>query len=170
MNSAKTAPWVDIARQHLGKREVPGAKTAPFIGRWLNTLGAWWSDDETPWCGVFAAGCLVDAGYQKPKQWYRALAYLNYGVACPTATFGCIAVFDGGPKRPGAGHVGFAVGVDERGRIMVLGGNQSDAVTIAPFDRSRLRGLRWPPGAAYPVATSLPLLASNGRPSSSNEA
>ncbi len=170
MNGAKTAPWVEVARQHVGKREIPGQKTAPFISRWLTNLGAWWSDDETPWCGAFVAGCLTDTGYPKPKNWFRALAYLDYGVACPTATYGCIAVFDGGKKRPGAGHVGFAVGVDEQGRVMVLGGNQANAVTVAPFERSRLRGLRWPPGAAYPSSTTLPLLASNGKPASDNEA
>ena len=78
---------------------------------------------------------------------------------------GCIAVFE----RKGGGHVGFVVGTDERGRLMVLGGNQGDAVTIAPFDKSRVLGYRYPQGEKV-LAGSLPLLASNGTPSSQNEA
>jgi hypothetical protein len=31
---------------------------------------------------------------------------------------------------------------------MVLGGNQSDAVNIKPFDTSRIVGYRWPAGVA----------------------
>src|SRR5687768_1344129 len=46
------APWLDIARRDLGLAEVPGAETAPKIKQWLADLGAWWRDDETPWCGV----------------------------------------------------------------------------------------------------------------------
>lgn len=40
---------------------------------------------------------------------------------------GCIVVF----TRQGGGHVGFAVGRDKFGNLLILGGNQSDAMTIA---------------------------------------
>jgi hypothetical protein len=36
-------------------------------------------------------------------------------------------VFNGGVKRPGGGHVGFVVAQDHQNRLMVLGGNQSNA-------------------------------------------
>lgn len=44
---------------------------------------------------------------------------------------------------PAAGHVGFLVGETD-GDVLLLGGNQSDAVTVAAFPKSRLLGLRWP--------------------------
>jgi uncharacterized protein (TIGR02594 family) len=161
--------WVQSARHHIGLREIPGKATAPAIARWLRQLRAWWSDDETPWCGVFVAEMLRQGGHQLPRHWYRARAYLNWGVECDPF-LGCVVIFNGGPKRPGAGHVGFLVGRDERRRLMVLGGNQANAVTIAPFDPARVLGYRWPPNTAVPAVSALPLLASNGAPVSDNEA
>ena len=46
-------------------------------------------------------------------------------------------------ERGSGGHVGFAIGQDDT-HFFVLGGNQSDAVTIARIAKSRLLGARWP--------------------------
>ena len=46
-------------------------------------------------------------------------------------------------SRGSGGHVGFAIGQDDA-HFYVLGGNQSDAVTIARVAKSRLLGARWP--------------------------
>ena len=46
-------------------------------------------------------------------------------------------------ERGSGGHVAFAVGQDDA-HFYVLGGNQSDAVTIARIAKSRLFGARWP--------------------------
>ena len=48
---------------------------------------------------------------------------------------------------PALGHVGFVVG-SSADTLFLLGGNQSDAVTIARIAKSRLLGARWP--ATYP--------------------
>ncbi len=45
-------------------------------------------------------------------------------------------------------HVGFAVGQDDT-HFYVLGGNQSDAVTVARIAKSRFLGARWP--ATVPI-------------------
>ena len=52
---------------------------------------------------------------------------------------GAVLVFE----RGSGGHVGFAIGQDDT-HFHVLGGNQSDAVTIARIAKSRLLGARWP--------------------------
>ena len=52
---------------------------------------------------------------------------------------GAVLVF----SRGSGGHVGFAMGQDDT-HLYVLGGNQSDAVTIARIAKSRLLGARWP--------------------------
>ena len=157
--------WLPRARGYLGTREVPGKGTAPTIARWLRELRAWWGDDETAWCGVFVAAVMREEGFKPPKHWYRAKAWLEFGVGIQQPSLGCIAVFE----RKGGGHVGFVVGVDEKGRLMILGGNQGNAVTVAPFDRARAIGYRWPSTVQVP-APSLPLVASNGASSSINEA
>lgn len=132
--------WITEARRHLGVREIPGVGDSPIIQRWLRTLGAWWSDDATPWCGVFVGYCLRQCQCAPPRAWYRARAYLDWGHVQPVPAVGSVVVFD----RAGGGHVGFVVGKTPANRLAVLGGNQGDRVSIASFPRERVLGYRWP--------------------------
>jgi len=157
--------WLTRARAFVGLKEVPGKATAPLISKWLVMLKAWWRDDETPWCGVFVAAIMRLEGIDPPQRWYRARAWLDFGDVLRDPVLGCVVVFE----RGGAGHVGFVVGNDEAGRLMVLGGNQGNAVSIAPFDRSRVLGYRWPAGLKAMVGP-LPFIASRGAKASHNEA
>jgi uncharacterized protein (TIGR02594 family) len=156
-------PWIAEAEKYKGLKEVPGAGNNPTIVGWLTSLKAWWRDDLTAWCGTFVAHCLSATGYPVPKNWYRALAWLDWGVRIEEPSYGCVVVFN----RKGGGHVGFVVGKDATGRIMVLGGNQGDAVNVSPFDTSRVAGYRLP--FANTEFIPLPLVLSDSR-SSANEA
>jgi uncharacterized protein (TIGR02594 family) len=155
--------WIDAARKKIGIREVKGKAHNPQIVAWLKRLKAWWFDDETPWCGAFVAECLVEAGEDIPDAWYRARAYLNYGVPLSRAVMGCIVIFN----RVGGGHVGFVVGQDKSGNLMVLGGNQGDAVNIKPFPMRRVAGFVWPNKS--PKYMQLAVIDSDGK-LSTNEA
>lgn len=158
-------PWVAEAARHIGLREIPGKRHNPTIVRWLTAAKAWWFDDETPWCGTFMWHCMKVVGLRTPKAWYRAKAWLDWGQALDDPAYGCVVVFE----RKGGGHVGIVVGQDTKGRLMVLGGNQGDAVSIAPFDRSRVAGYRFPDGYWANPKLSLPVMAAAGA-SSTNEA
>lgn len=149
--------WLNEAYKHLGLREIAGSKTNPTIGKWLHGLKAWWSDDATAWCGTFVAHCCKTAKLPLPKHWYRARDWLNWGVAIPMPVVGCVVVFE----RTGGGHVGFVVGKNKEGNLMVLGGNQGDAVTVAAFQTSRVLGYRWPDTTF--INSPLPTIASNGK-------
>lgn len=120
-------PWLIEARKHEGQREVKGPRHNARIIDWLTRLKAWWQDDETPWCGVFVAHCVGMAGHELPRYWMRAKDWLNWGesIACPVV--GAVVVF----TRDGGGHVGFVVGKDAKGNLMVLGGNQGDMVKMS---------------------------------------
>lgn len=157
--------WLDIARRYVGLAEIPGKAHNPTIVRWLRDLRAWWSDDETPWCGTFVAAVFREAGYPLPQHWYRAKAWLDWGVKLDQPAFGCVVVFE----RSGGGHVGYVVGRDQLGRLLVLGGNQGNRVSVAPFQTDRLMGYRWPTEAIMDPRVAPPRLASNQQ-SSSNEA
>lgn len=152
-------PWIAVARGFIGVREVPGPRSNSVILGWLTKLKAWWAEDATPWCGTFAATCLKDSGLTPPKDWFRALSWLALPVRIDRPAYGCVVVF----SRQGGGHVGFVVGQDRAGNLMVLGGNQGDGVNIRPFDRKRAVGYRWP--STYPTAGRflLPVLDSDGR-------
>ena len=159
--------WLTHARTYLGTAEIPGKATAPVIARWLRELKSWWLDDEQPWCGTFVAAVLRESGVPIAKNWYRARDWLTWGVPLKDPALGCVVVYE----RGGGGHVGFVVGTDVLGRVMTLGGNQGNMVTIAPFDRLRVLGFRWPEDrvAELLAAGKPPLIKNNGQ-SSTGEA
>lgn len=156
--------WLEEARKHIGTREIPGDKHEAKIVQWFKAIHtAWFTADEVPWCAAFVGGCLEAVGLRSSRS-ALAKSYQSWGVTLISPTLGCIVVF----QRDGGGHVGFVVGYDAKNRLMVLGGNQGDKVSIAPFDRARVIGYRWP--AAVPIElNSLPLIAS-AEQSSTNEA
>lgn len=153
--------WLAEARSRLGMKEIPGPRHNPTILGWIKRLGGWFEDDETPWCGTFVAHCMDVAGLPRPKHWYRAKDWAGWGKASEPV-LGAVAVFG----REGGGHVGILVG-KSASNYYVLGGNQSNAVTITPIAKSRLIAIRWP---ASMVAGNTPLPAMTGGAVSTNEA
>ena len=135
----KELDWIATGKQYVGLREVKGARHNPNIQMMLKYLGAWWNDDETPWCGVFTAYCLKKNGIVIPKHWYRALDYKNYGAKLSKPCYGCIAI----KTRKGGGHVCFVVGKTKDGRLVCLGGNQNDMVCYAVYKSSDFEEFRW---------------------------
>jgi uncharacterized protein (TIGR02594 family) len=152
--------WLAYARQFIGTREVKGPRHEPRIlamaKRAARFLGIAVRDDETPWCGTFAADCvLTGAGINPPPIAVRAKAWatwgVNLGLTIPQPPLGTVAVFG----RDGGGHVGFVVGVHRGGDLAILGGNQGDEVNIRRFPRARLVALRWPAGVAVGAAAPM---------------
>lgn len=149
-------PWYIEAKKHVGLKEIPGIKHNSTILSWLKSLKALWSDDETPWCGVYTAHCLKSVGIEPPKFWMRALAYNEeWGVRLNNPIEGCIVTFN----RKGGGHVGFVAGTNKDGQLIVLGGNQNNMVNYASFDKGRVVGYYLPKGYTkdgkiLPVITS----------------
>lgn len=156
--------WVDEAHKYVGMREILGTRHNQTIVKWLSQLGAWWRDDETPWCGVFTAHCLTAAGRAIPKHWYRAKAYADYGTVLSRPAYGCLGVM----SRTGGGHVCFVIGETSGDRLVVIGGNQSNQVSIATYPRSRFSHFVWPargngvPSLPYNYRYTLPRYA-NGQ-------
>ena len=169
-------PWVAEARKWIGLHEsMSGEKVNANIAHMLEVMGrfteedrAGWHDDKTPWCGLFAGYCLGVSDRFVVKHWYRAGEWNDVTMTkLDVPYYGCVVTF----KRQGGGHVGFVVGEDERGNLMVLGGNQADSVCVAPFKRERATGFYWPSehrGAlpikipADPIYRTLPRLRDNG--------
>ncbi len=136
--------WLAIARQEMaaGVREVPGAGDHPRIREYLESTTldrAAAAEDETPWCSAFVNWCMEQAHEQGTNSaWARS--WLNWGQPLSAPKPGCVAVFSRGTQ---SGHVAFYLR-ETSTHIKVLGGNQSDAVTITEIERSRLLGYRWP--------------------------
>ncbi len=162
--------WLKRARAYLGMSETPGPKHAPFITKWLDKLKAPFRDDETAWCGSFVGGVLDEDGRGYIKNPWGARNWLKFGNPITRPAVGAIVVFWRGSINGWSGHVGFIVGKDKAGNLMVLGGNQGDAVSIAPFSRARVLGYRWPSIAPLDERYNLPVIDSRGQPLSTNEA
>lgn len=146
--------WLKEARNHIGLREIKGGKHAPEIVQfWKDIKRGGIKDDETPWCAAFVGAMLERSGI-KSSRFESAKSYLNWGVQLSDPVVGCVVVF----TRQGGGHVGFCVGQDSAGNLLILGGNQGDAVNVKAFPRSRVTGYRWPAGVALPPP-DLPVLA-----------
>lgn len=147
--------WVTAARTKIGEREIPGTKNNPWIVSNWQRLGAkWFNDDETPWCGNFAAWALDAAGRPYPKEFPRAASFSTYGTAC-AAQVGAIGV----KSRVGGNHVFFIVGqTPDKMYYKALGGNQGDMVSIMDILKTSVDAIRWPAGAPIPATPYLPTL------------
>lgn len=144
--------WLVEAGKHIGTREIKGASHASKIIAWWKAIRRGGiKDDETPWCAAFVGAQLESVGITSSR-FESARSYLNWGVRLDAPALGCIVVLG----REGGGHVGFCVGQDGAENLLLLGGNQGDAVSIAAFARSRVLGFRWPAGIPEPTPASLP--------------
>ena len=151
--------WLIEAQRHIGVKEIKGAKHNSFIVLYYFKTVSYIQTNEVLWCGTFVAHCMKKSECKLPKYWMRAKDWLNWGQKIIQPCVGCIVVFE----REGGGHVGFVVGKDANNNLMVLGGNQGDAVKVSPFQIERVAGFRWP--KEYPIPTSfhLPTLTSDGK-------
>jgi uncharacterized protein (TIGR02594 family) len=134
--------WMAEAWPQLGVREVPGRRHSRDVLEFFRDAGR--DDvarDEVPWCAAFVGACLERADRPGTGS-LLARSYLDWGRVLAAPRLGAIVVLSRG-KDPGAGHVGFWIGETEDKHIL-LGGNQSDAVSVAAFAKDRLLGFRWP--------------------------
>lgn len=145
--------WMAEARTLLGVREKSGKGSNPVILDWADDLDLHYPDDDIPWCGLFVAHCMrVGApAHLQPGNVLGARNWLKFGTQCQPVV-GSILVFWRGSKNGWQGHVGFYAGEDATA-YHVLGGNQSNAVTITRIAKSRLLGARWPNGEPITTGT-----------------
>ena len=134
--------WLATAWAELGQREVAGATDNARIRAFFRDVGHPPSlHDEVAWCAAFAGACLERAGHASTRS-LMARSYLRWGAALDEGRFGAVAVLSRG-SDPAAGHVGFLLG-ETASHVVLIGGNQGDAVSVAAFAKTRLLGFRWP--------------------------
>ena len=161
-------PWLRIAASFLGLREIKGRLHNLQIVKWWQKLGLSFRDDETPWCAGFGNAMILEAGLPIVKK-YRAAAlgwrWNGYGTRLAGPALGAVMSMER-PGKPGSGHMTFVAGRDARGRIMGLGGNQGNAVSINPYHpTARNAQYHWPEGVPLPRDVglhTLPIVSSGG--------
>lgn len=142
----------DRAQRYVGQvLEIPGDQDHPLIQWWLSLCGMGFSQhDETPWCSAFANGVAWDERLARSKS-ARARSWLTVGVSVPLPAarpgYDLVVLKRGGEGQPGPevleapGHVGFFAGF-EGDKVLVLGGNQGNQVSIAYFPKASILGIR----------------------------
>jgi uncharacterized protein (TIGR02594 family) len=160
--------WVEAGLKFLGTKETPGSRDNRVIIDWARDEGGAIADtythDEIPWCALFANMTLTKCGLKGTE----TLWALDFAGKWPSVKLIGPAVGAFAPMvRNGGGHIGIVVGKDQHGNAMLLGGNQSDAVNIKPFARSRLnKGFWWPKSVPLPAEIGwdhLPIVQSDGK-------
>lgn len=135
--------WLELARCEIGKKEVKGNGDNPDIMQYYIDAGhPEIEHDEVSWCAAFVCSQIERSGYASPKT-LAARGLLRWGKVLDKPKVGCVAVFWRNSRNGWQGHVGFYLGEDGN-NIKLLGGNQSDQVSITTIPKSRLLGYRWP--------------------------
>lgn len=171
MTTAPEPPWLRYARTLIGTREAAGAANNSTILGWAKRLGSKivgmiYNADSVPWCGLFVARCVEEAGVTPASIAVRATSWTDWGLNLRPERLapGAVLVF----ARAGGGHVGFYIGEDATS-YHVLGGNQGDAVSVARLAKTRCVARRWPEGQPV-IGGPVQMLARAGVPLSHNEA
>lgn len=140
-------PWITEAKRLLGTREVKGQGDNPMIMDWANDLDQWYTGDDVPWCGLFVAHCMNYGAPQEPQGFNRlgARAWRNFGVQVAPCDFSIGVFWRTHRTQSGNGHVAFILG-EGPDYYVILGGNQSDSVSITKIAKDRLLECRAPSG------------------------
>lgn len=137
-----TTPF-DLAQRFVGELRELKQGDDPFI-QFCFTKCGYGPDtpDETAWCSAFVNGICWLLRLARSKS-AAARSWLTVGQAVTQheAVQGYDIVVLRRGDSPVSGHVGFFAGI-EGDHVLVLGGNQSDAVTVAPFPISQVLGIR----------------------------
>jgi len=150
--------WLSAAveEMNLGVREIPGSGDSARIVAYHGSTSLGPSPDSVPWCASFACFCVEAAGLRSPRS-ARARDFLAWGASIFPPPLGAVTILrrSSGPGAAGAdvvdapGHVGFFLWQSPRDRtgyseIFLLGGNQTDRVSVAIYPSDRVIGYRWP--------------------------
>ncbi|MEZ5386613.1 MAG: TIGR02594 family protein [Prosthecobacter sp.] len=132
------------AKNFFGVREVDGPASNPIIQKWILNAASWLDpdDSETAWCGCFRAALSTLVGSDVPAASYRAVNWSEYGegiMHLPRSKWpqGATVVI-----RTKAGYHVALLDRIEGDTIYLLGGNQSNKVSIAPFPLESVRAVR----------------------------
>jgi uncharacterized protein (TIGR02594 family) len=140
----------DLAQRFIGIKEVSGPVSNPQILSMLKLDNNWPEDDSVPWCSGFVNYIAWLLRLPRSKN-LRARSWLNVGepVTLEQAKPGYDVIIikrranDPGPEvTEFNGHVGFFSKHISMDGIYILGGNQSNSVTLSAYSLGRLLGIR----------------------------
>jgi uncharacterized protein (TIGR02594 family) len=145
IDEERDAPWLRIARAELGVRSFPAGRSNPRITDYHAGTNIAGYDDKANWCSSFVQWTLARLGIAGTGS-ALARSWLAWGEALDEPRVGCIAVLWREDPQSWKGHVGFFLRI-EGDDLVLLGGNQLEAVREHRYPRSAVLGWRWPADA-----------------------
>jgi uncharacterized protein (TIGR02594 family) len=138
-----TPEWMQTAEKELarGVRELPGVQHNSRILEYHDATSFRATSDEVPWCSSFVNWCFQQNGYEGTRS-AAARSWLLWGQEIEPEYGAVVVLARGG--NPALGHVGFFTDRRPDGKILLLGGNQRDSVSIAAYPHERVLSYRWP--------------------------
>lgn len=149
-----------LAQRWVGVKETPGPAATPFVLGMLRLDGMAIADDATAWCSAFINFIAWLLRLPRSKSLAaRSWLWIGETIALEHARVGfdVVVLKRGLGPQPGPdvrsvdasgrvlgyppGHVGLFAGLDGE-FVLVLGGNQGDAVSIDRFPRTQVLGVR----------------------------
>lgn len=159
--SRPAPPWIDEMLRRKGLHEK---RDHAELYAWLRSAGSAVDPARTAWCGDAVETAILRALPEEPVPVnpMASINWLKFGRELKTPAMGAVMVFWRGTKAGWQGHVAFYVGEDST-HYHVLGGNQSDSISITKVRKNRLRdgGIRWP--STFPLPTGGRVVADGGR-------
>lgn len=137
--------WMIEAKRHLGMHEI---KHNFILKDWLKELKCEWLGNNPAWCGIYIAKVYKTCGMNYPKEFYRAASFRTFGTQLARPAYGCLAI----KTRKGGNHVCFVVGKTKAGKLIVIGGNQSDQVCYATYNVNDFDTFVWCGKTSKPAA------------------
>jgi uncharacterized protein (TIGR02594 family) len=129
----------EIAHGEIGVKEEEGPLNNGRIIQYHKACDSKYTSDSISWCSSFINFCLQQAGGRGTRS-AMARSFLSWGKKVTKPKAGDLVIFSRGTDGI-SGHVGFYV-KESKSHISVLGGNQSDAVNISSYAKTRVLGFR----------------------------
>jgi len=126
------------ALKEFGVTEIKGSADNQKILDYFNELGFNGEQlkDETSWCAAFV-NCILKRANKPYLRKLNARSLMQVGEKVDVPQLGDIVIFWRESKQSWKGHVGFYISEDKN-KINVLGGNQTNKVCIMPYSKYRL--------------------------------
>lgn len=134
-------PWMAEMYRRMGLHEK---RNNAELAEWLKAGKALGDPARLPWCGDAVETAIVKTLPDEvvPTNPFWAQAWKDFGSDVKEPIVGAIGVIR---WNKSSGHVGIVAGYDPKTKkVTLLGGNQSDAITLATFPLSKFIAFRWP--------------------------
>lgn len=142
-------PWMEFALREYGIRGISARGRTVNVVAYLRATGVGRSNDETAWCSAFVNWCMLMASFPGTGK-ANARSWLDWGgQSLDFPVYGSVVVLWRENRNGTLGHVGFFVGMDGDS-LLLLGGNQGNAVSVRRFSKERVIGVRWIEGFPLP--------------------